>query len=1567
MGVNTNLCNDVLDAIQIISASSVEKAGYDKTIQAQILSCEDATIGKYRCRYQDAIIYAYSGSSDITFTNGAYVYILVPGNDMSKEKTILGTTKKLGINYISQAEGDQAYNIIGNNCITSENKFYLDTLNKNYKYTIYKADQFNNQTITLDITGLENYIKQSSSLIVGAVFKTTIPLERQARGHYGITYVLRFLDNTSNKQVLRSYTVDEDNMIDNPYRLIYDTRQYQIFDIDGPNFIRVESIQIFNQDFPGANKDDTDIKLDSGDIEISKLELFGATRMTENEINGVAISFYTPRGTFFPSDAKQGSYVTITAQVRIKGKLASAAQNIPFYWGEEDVSISPKHDYYNKYLGRGWRCLNDRNVITQQSVEGAGDAVVEWVAANDTYILKLEDAIARNNKFKVAIVYDGSVVTKEINIQNLNQTTSPLITIESDGGNKFYYDIGHPNLICKINGMMPEDYTYYWAYENNKGVLEILSTTTQQNNNYHEKVNQLNELKEAIAAGTKFANAEKDNLLELETAVNAFNFIQRVEGNQIHDVQINNITQFGIFKCSVYDDHNKYLGTGSITLSNSLDGEDVYSLVINNGSTVFQYNENGVAPNSKSLDSPQQLQMLSFTVYNNLGQAIDSNLIVNDSKCKVRWEYPKIDTLLTENKGNGDPSGNDPTNSYWYYDNKVNLVYNIANKYDIKKQHNQIKLTVDYKGMNLVAETNFTFTKQGQPGTNGTQYLVKLVPRTLTDNPPLWPMITKAGSKYFLNYGLGSEQKEQEIGIGTDYQFFKAQLWRSGEPVWQGLQAGPAAQGGQITPTVVNWQILANRYNSSKMDASLFTVVHEGADGTFQFNGIKNVDILSSPYANIIKCSITWQGKTYYGTIPFTIAWTSDEKYRINLKDYTGWRYAIYTNDGVLPQYDSSHPFEFIMSQNIKITPPGVTPEIYSWEDISLLPGEHETIFETPIGIGKYKNTGNGTEEIDANLIQVLTSTSYQTDAKNKWNARPASKYDGLCVNAAIVQTCRNKNEEIIGRISVPIHFLLNKYGMSNINAWDGNSVQLDNEGGFVLAPQVGAGQKESDNSFTGVLMGQTRVPGKNTPQIGLLGYASGDRTFFLNSKNGSAIFGKNNGGRISIDPSQNKAMLYSNNFWDKYYTDGDNDGLPSSYSYRTTAYKPSGNCNGQGMLIDLSAPEIFFGSGNFYVTSNGHVHAGGGGDIGGWLIGDTTLKSSNQTITLDSSGKVYSNTHSSLTNYGNGFYLSSDGLSIGSKAKLTDTGVMYIGYGATANGGLRSGNFWTINGDSGRSYISYGGDTFFNSASPSGNTAAKVYLGTDGFSLGRRFSVNNNGYLTAYSGTIGGWTIGSNQISASNIHLYSNGRIQTNNYVAGQSGWQISSSGNAYFNNGTIGGWTIGKNQLKGGGITLYNDGSMEGPSWYISKTGEATFHNAKISGSITVNGSLSGKGMTMGGSGGRSSINPGAVGYSGSSGIGDTGTLGGGLYKAYKGQFDQLYATKAEIGQLDVLSKLKYRGKHAAWGAVVQNLMVTGQYKSVKIGKDSHSFLTGITVTLTRTYGIVTGESAPKVSATT
>ena len=48
---------NICQAIDIIVNRAISTAGYDKTIQATIISCVDATIGRYRIRYQDSVFY----------------------------------------------------------------------------------------------------------------------------------------------------------------------------------------------------------------------------------------------------------------------------------------------------------------------------------------------------------------------------------------------------------------------------------------------------------------------------------------------------------------------------------------------------------------------------------------------------------------------------------------------------------------------------------------------------------------------------------------------------------------------------------------------------------------------------------------------------------------------------------------------------------------------------------------------------------------------------------------------------------------------------------------------------------------------------------------------------------------------------------------------------------------------------------------------------------------------------------------------------------------------------------------------------------------------------------------------------------------------------------------------------------------------------------------------------------------------------------------------------------------------------------------------------------------------
>ena len=282
----------------------------------------------------------------------------------------------------------------------------------------------------------------------------------------------------------------------------------------------------------------------------------------------------------------------------------------------------------------------------------------------------------------------------------------------------------------------------------------------------------------------------------------------------------------------------------------------------------------------------------------------------------------------------------------------------------------------------------------------------------------------------------------------------------------------------------------------------------------------------------------------------------------------------MYSSAGTSPEY-SYYPFKFLKK--------GVEQPDYSG---------------TCAVLGKTKYKGNNNNEVlklDSNdlIYSSINNSLNEEDDERKFSITPTSFYTGECVNNSV----RYKIDGY-GIINIPIHFYLNRYGFAHLNQWDGNSIQINNDQGYILATQMGAGSKNNENQFSGVLMGEVKYPGTNRSERGLLGYGDGTRTFFLNSDNGSAILGTGNA-QIILDPSKSdgnyNALLYSHNFWTS--TNYGADGLPINYTYGSInngVYSPSRYVNqtSGGLLINLSKPEIIYGSGNFYVDSNGNLHA---------------------------------------------------------------------------------------------------------------------------------------------------------------------------------------------------------------------------------------------------------------------------------------------------------------------------------------------------------------------------------------
>lgn len=1309
--------NELCEAIELIVNNAVAKANYDRTVQATIVSCIDQTIGKFKCKYQDSSFYAYATSSEVTYSKGTEVYVLIPGNDTSRDKTILGTTKKLGTDYAVTPEGDEAFEIIGNNCLYSSNTFELCSY-KAQQINLYEYGKTNNK-IEVNQKSVKEYVSKSSSVICGAVFKTNLPTEQRFRGNYGIVFELKFLDNATEKIVTKNYVVDVNQMNGNPYKIVHNTRQYGIFEVDGANFQYINKIYLFCYDFP--NQDNTK----TNDIFIKDIEFCGSVPLTAEELNSCALTFITPQGIYFDSNDLNTDIRTIQAQVRVKGKIVDkSSQSLEYYWFVENVGINTQSERYCKYGGQGWKCLNDYNLI--KPATNGKDPVVEWVSGKYEWkVKKYPDALAKDTKYKCVVVYnDTTILSKEISI--INYSSNYNITIDSDSGTKFYYDIGNPTLICKVNGSEKNDshFSYQWAVVDNNNNFSILAETVDENNEYNNAVSRLKNLETQIKAETAMAAASQSQIDNYNNIIKKYNTITRIEKNKIFKVGINTITNFATYKVSVYYDGN-YIGTSSIVLTNSLDAEDMYNIVIDNSSQVFKYNEAGVSPTNNIFEKPMIINPLTFTVYDNLGQPIDEEII---RKCKIRWIVPKKETLLSIPNTYDEYKISENENEV-VYEKLMGISYTIANKYNLKYTNNNIQLKVDYKGMNLTAKTDFTFTKEGESGTNGTEFICKIVPNIASGNAPLYPMITynEEANTSFLNYTT----RNSNI-------WFKVQLWHNGEKIYDGTSSGTSTENKAIN---IVWSVLANKYSTKASDETNLSI--NASSGAITYNNT----LFNNP-ANIIKCTIKYDNLEYYSTIPVITARIKDDNYRISLKDYTGFRYATYSADGRTPQYDNSEPFELKVTQKINNIV----------EDISRLTSTYAVDYSWSVR-GRYYDTqwhnNNG-----------LIARNTKGLARNQKDYKPSDDFNGYCVSNAI-NCIVKRGGNTLAQIHIPIHMLLNKFGNAAINSWDGNSVYLnDNGDGVILAPQVGAGKKTSNNEFTGILMGEVKEVGKSQSNVGLFGYNAGARTIFLNSEAGSAIFGNNNG-QIIIDPNSNKALLYSKTYWKNYNNNGGpNDGLPTSYS--------STNENGQGMLIDLTTPKIKFGNGNFEVSSNGHLTAKGGGSIAGWSINDTQIYKNG--VYIDSNLQAfYSNNKNSMTTNKTGFYIGSDGFALGA-------------YSST-----KGHNPFQVNAE---------GSLFSNSGSIGG------------------FTIDDN---TLIGGT-GASTVGMSSKSGVQWAFWSG------NENAADAPFHVGHNGALYSISGQIGGWNINRSTLTGGDTIINSNGAMSGPNWSITSGGYATFTDVRI-----------------------------------------------------------------------------------------------------------------------------------------
>lgn len=265
-------------------------------------------------------------------------------------------------------------------------------------------------------------------------------------------------------------------------------------------------------------------------------------------------------------------------------------------------------------------------------------------------------------------------------------------------------------------------------------------------------------------------------------------------------------------------------------------------------------------------------------------------------------------------------------------------------------------------------------------------------------------------------------------------------------------------------------------------------------------------------------------------------------------------------------------------------------------------------------------------------------------------------------------------------------------------------------------------------------------------------------------------------------------------------------------------------------------------------------------GNIGGWVIGDTTITSGN--IVLNSTGKIAIGADKVVFN--------NDGSGNIGAFKFTTDGQLYAGSSVTdykflidtlGNSHFKgditgaSGNFtgtitatdgsiggWNINtttlsagnvtlDSTGAITLGSTGQVVLNSASGINIANGQLTIDLLGKIIAKDADISGKvitSDITANGGTVGGWTLASNKLSAGNITLDSTGIITVGDYVT--------IDGTIVDSLGRKGKLTVGNLEAVGGtigGLTITNS-SIESTNFNLSSDGTLTASNAYLNGEV-------------------------------------------------------------------------------------------------------------------------------------
>lgn len=1141
-----NLSNTILDAIEIMADKKVSAAGYDRTIQATIVSQMNAAKGEYVIRYQGNKFYAYSTDLEKTYRKGATVFVLVPENDFTKVKTILGVAGNVDEYEGQYLAEEMKYEETSPDCIIDNESAPIrlcsyfggndEGTKKEHRLLLFKQDDYIVPDEVTDLTLSQNTspfaevladdfvktIKESGYFILRCNIQTSIPQEQWEynQGEYGFDFIVE-VEGESSLQTIRC---SSNSLNGNPLK--YTVATIQSWIKKNPAIIRLVAIQAYARDFVlYKSKEDNP----AYDIYIKDVELYSCKPIDDAVITTRTLFLQRPNGIKFTTGETQ---LTVEATLKQRGQTVNLpSSEVTYFWFTEQPDVIYKDDLTQEEKdliaigGEGWKNIGQTNGGTPR-----------WTFEKETF---LTDELNIKCVLRHVPQDSSQAVLYPATTKFFNEDSEYLLsdfeiyegTIDSSDA---FDNVVTQEEIEKVS----------WTKDNDEGFTFINIDQTIGLFGKHKTDEEITTKWIALDISGDYTDKPTYTYTIDEEERN----VTFVKGADVTTRNNTNVI------CCFYKNDN-YIGYRRYNIQFSEpENNDKYYVYVLNGNRTFIYNDAGIAPTEAADGQTVVLTPVSLRLTDlETGEVISAEDIagVTQNRSNITWLVvaDEKDRLIElddyESDTDGQPQITRLNGVDYYYAYGPTVSYHLKKTYSTNANSNEIRFIINYKKQTIIGQAQFYCYKAGDPNVALSGTYCDIIPHYNDNNNNVYT--------YFnIRYPNG-------LNICPPN-------WTNGAPS-EGTSRVRFRyfNEGNWNPLAVMWDWLQPPQESD-------FIVYSGADGLPDAEAentyVSGYGLLRGT-GTIENEAVGTAGESYNSiyTAVIPIGWCSDT--HIRLVENSGFTYIKYGSNGYNPVYDSNRPFEiFVLDDNGNDVTANYT---YSWNIENRL----------------YNLVTRQVE--DSNLLQISDENPYPWQCQIKVNnGVNINQYDTIGIQVI----CDIAG---VGTIKLPIHiYKMIDSDISALRGWDGHTLTLNNDPSYLLGNMVAAGVMEKNEfegkSFTGVIIGQVASIAQDQEgskvETGFMAFNKGKRTAFIDSKNGATILGEEDKGTINITPGRQPTISSGN------YEEGD----PAEDT-------------GRGLKINFGEePSIIYGSGKFKVDKNGKLTAYGATINGRFIAGDQEL-----------------------------------------------------------------------------------------------------------------------------------------------------------------------------------------------------------------------------------------------------------------------------------------------------------------------------------------------------------------------